>query len=188
MISPEALGKGMAILVGSFGMEIDEARIETYRLVLSPFLTDEEWIEGVAHAAAFEKFFPSPSVIREYAQHGLDGQLRLEAADAYDVILDSYERGENIDRREIEGRYGKASADAFMAAGGSRDFAWCEPKDQPFRRKRFLEGYTSAVREDDAQRLLPAGSQKALPERGESSFVSALDALKRIEEEECEPF
>jgi len=63
--------------------------------------------------------------------------------------------------REVLQVVGRAAMEAFTAAGGHRAFAWCEPDDEPFRRKAFVEAWIDVVEQEPAL-ALPDGETRGL--------------------------
>jgi hypothetical protein len=178
MISRRAMAEGMALLASAFGEEVDAARMEAYRVVLSPLLEDEAWLRAVRLACAREHYFPRPARLREYAQAGDVDRLRIEVARAYQAVLDcgTYTPNGTVWLfRTIEQRLGPAAAEAFVAAGGSGAFAMCSPSDEPFRLKRFVEAYTLAAQQG-VERLLPGSRQRSAlgPGRIETEVLTRL--------------
>jgi hypothetical protein len=76
--------------------------------------------------------------------------------EAYEDILSLFELGQGAGMAGyIREKWGQAVMLAFVAAGGPRAFAWCEPRDEPFRRKAFVEAFQEAL-ENNPHLALPA--------------------------------
>jgi len=95
----------------------------------------------------------------------LDG----EAITAYERVLSAGRytaEGTTWSFREVLERCGRASAEAFLEAGGHNAFAstWRESD----RRERFVAAYVAAARSEPAARLLPCGP-------GEAKAITAGD-------------
>lgn len=159
MIDRTALASGLHALGAIYGREIKPDMLEVYASVLDAHMTTEEFQKGVQRALSEEKWFPAPAtLIRLGCRQTVPS---VAAAQVYAEILDSYESGVPINRKAIEEKYGKAAADAFMTAGGSVAFEWCDPGDRPFRLKRFVEAFSEVAARDPVA-LLPAGETKLL--------------------------
>ena len=163
MIDLERFRKGMEILGAAFNREITAELSEAFARVLSPRLDTTGWERAVTRVLEAESFFPAPAVLLRYGR--AEGAAEARAAEVYERILASFEAGCALGPREVRERFGEAALDAFVAAGGSRAFAWCEPKDAPFRFKRFLDAWMEVV-EQAPERALPTGDSCGLLDTG----------------------
>ena len=113
-------------------------------------------------------------------RYGLaEGLPQARAVEIYDAIVGDFESARAGGPREISERYGTAAMEAFCAAGGYRAFSWCEPRDEPFRRKAFVEGWVDTVGQDPSFALPSGDKPKALPE-GDPPKAEASVLLSRI--------
>jgi hypothetical protein len=157
----EDMAKGLALLSTAFGRQLTGELVEVYHGVVGPRLDAPQWERAVRRVLEAESFFPPPAVLLRY---GLAGGLpEARAVEVYDRIVGDFESGREAGPRDIREQYGTAAAEAFCAAGGTRAFAWCEPRDEPFRRKAFVEGWVETVGQDPWY-ALPAAPATALPE------------------------
>lgn len=160
MIDVRAFGDGMRQLGAVFNRQITDYVLEVYGGFLSPRLSTEQWAHSVKRAIESEQFFPPVSVLLRYGAG--DRGLSAAAGDAYLRIVEAFERGQELGFRDVREKFGSAAADAFLAAGGSRRFAWCEPSDEPFRLKDFRAAYVEAAEVDPIAALPAAEIHKRL--------------------------
>ena len=161
MIELREMATGMAALAVAFNREVDAHVAEVYHTVLGPRLDAAGWQRAVRRALEAESFFPPPAVLLRYGAS--EGLPQARAVEFYDAIVSCFERGEGLGPSEVTARYGTAAMEAFCAAGGNRAFAWCEPRDEPFRRKAFVQGWVETVAVDPALALPPGEAKLALP-------------------------
>jgi hypothetical protein len=153
-MTDQAFAKGMSLLGILPGYQPSPELLEAYHLVLGE-LSDAQWRLAVARALRQEKFFPPPSKLLDYANEN-PNQLAM-AAKIYEEIVGHYEAGSMFSPRQVGEVYGIAARDAFIAAGGVRAFGWCEPKDEPFRRRDFVKAWQETARIDPSLMLPPGG-------------------------------
>jgi hypothetical protein len=176
VIDLDAFEDGMRKLGRVFAREMSKGVLDAFAEVLAPRLSTEQWRKAVARAIEAETFFPPPAVLLRYGAD--DRGLAAAAGDAYTKIVRCYEQGQELGYRQVEERFGHAAAEGFIAAGGSRRFAWCEPEDEPFRLKDFRAAYVEQAEVDPISALPPGEPVKALPDKTEAKgFVSAIAAL-----------
>lgn len=174
----EDMAKGLALLSTAFNRTLTDELAEVYHGVVGPRLDAPQWERAVRRCLEAESFFPPPAVLLRY---GLaDGLPQARAVEVYDSIVGNFESGREAGPRVIGEWYGTAAMEAFCAAGGHRAFAWCEPRDEPFRRKAFVEGWVETVSQDPAFALPPGEEVKALPE-GDPSKTEAATILAQLE-------
>jgi len=154
MLEKAEIAKGLALLSTAFNRVLTPEVVRLYREVISPKLDAQQWERAVKRALEAESFFPPPAVLLRYG--AADGSPRARALEFYDRIIRHYESGDELGPREVRERYGDAAMDAFVAAGGSRAFSWCEPKDEPFRRRDFANAWVEVV-EQEPKAALAAG-------------------------------
>jgi hypothetical protein len=148
------MAAGLAALGVAFNREVTPQLAEVYHGVVGPMLDEQQWERAVRRALQSESYFPAPAVLLRY---GLaDGAPQARAIEVYDRIVREFESGRDPGPRDVQERYGDAAMEAFVSAGGSRAFSWCEPSGEPFRRKAFVEGWLETV-EQDPDRALPSG-------------------------------
>jgi len=156
----------MALLSTAFNRALTAELVEVYHGVLGPRLETAEWERAVRRVLEVESFFPPPAVLLRYGR--ADGAPQVQAITAYDEIVSAFEGGQPVGPREVCERYGEAAMEAFVSAGGSRAFAWCEPRDEPFRRKAFLEAWLDTTDQLPERALPPAKDMPRLPYRDDS--------------------
>ena len=162
MIGSREMAAGLAALGVAFNREVTPQVAEVYHGVIGPRLGAAQWQRAVRRCLEAESFFPAPAVLLRY---GLaDGVPQARAVEIYDAIVSHFETADGLGPRDVAKLYGTAAMEAFCAAGGHRAFAWCEPRDEPFRRKAFVEGWVETATQDP-RLALPAGEERdALPE------------------------
>jgi hypothetical protein len=166
------MAKGMALLSTAFNRALTDELVEVFHGVIGARLDAQQWERAVRRTLDCETFFPPPAVLLRY---GLaEGAPEARAVEFYERIVEHYEAGETVDPREISERYGTAAVEGFLAAGGSRAFAWCEPASEPFRRKAFIEAWLETVEQEPARALPPA----AAPSSVEASEIVRQIAAK----------
>ncbi len=139
----EDTAKGMALLSTVFNRALTAELVEVYHGVLGAKLEAPQWEHSVRRALEAESFFPPPAVLLRYALQ--DGAPQARAVEVYERILRHYESGEQLGPREVRERYGEAAMEAFVSAGGTRAFSWCEPASIPFRTKAFIEAWVDVT-------------------------------------------
>jgi hypothetical protein len=159
VIELRMMAAGLAALGAAFNREVTPQIADVYHGVIGPKLTEAQWQRAVRRALEAETFFPPPSALLRYGQ--ADGAPQARAAEVYDRLVSHYERGDNLGPREVLEKYGDAAMEAFVAAGGTRAFSWCEPSGEPFRRKAFIEAWID-VTDQDPLRALPSGERPRL--------------------------
>lgn len=156
MIDIRTMAAGLAALGAAFNREVTPQVAEVFHGVIGPNLSAEQWGKAVKRALECESFFPAPAVLLRYGQS--DGAPAARAAEVYERILREYECGRHLGPRDVDEQFGAAAMEAFVAAGGTRAFEWCEPDDAPFRLKRFVDAWLETT-EQEPSRALPAGEQ-----------------------------
>jgi hypothetical protein len=124
-------------------------------------LGNDDWSRCVMEACRRDDgpFLPTPAKLRAYGGHVLQkGDSSERAQQMYDEIVDAYERGRRYGPNSITTDFGRAACRAFTSAGGDHAFSWCEPRNEPFRRKAFVDAFVEMIEADPA--LMPP----ALPE------------------------
>jgi hypothetical protein len=168
MIELRMMAGGLAALGAAFNREIRPEVAEVYHQVLGPRLDADDWARAVKRCLENETFFPPPAVLLRYGLR--EGVPEARAVEDYQAILGSFEDGQPMGPREIRERFGEAAMEAFVAAGGTRAFSWCEPRDEPFRRKAFVEAWTE-VEDQDPALALPAGDSGHITEGSNVDLV-----------------
>lgn len=162
MIDLEAFAEGMGKLGAAFNRPLTEAMLTVFGGVLSPRLSTEQWAHAVTRAIESESYFPPPAVLLRYGAG--DRGLAAAAGDAYQAIVDLFERGKHLGWRDVRERFGHAAAEAFIAAGGSKAFEWCEPTNLPFRLRDFKQAFVEQAEVDPIGALPPGTEPKKLKE------------------------
>lgn len=153
------MARGMAFLSTAFNRQLTDELVAVYHAVVGAKLDTAQWERAVRRALEAETFFPPPAVLLRY---GLaDGSPQARAVEAYNRILAEFEAGRPMGPREVLDVVGRSAMEAFVAAGGHRAFVWCEPDDEPFRRKAFVEAWID-VTEQEPKAALPGGEDRRL--------------------------
>lgn len=159
MIDVKAFKAGMDKLGVAFNRALTKELLDLFGGVISPRLSTEQWLHAVKRAIESEQFFPSPAVLLRYGAG--DRGLSAAAGEAYVCIVGEFEQGHRLGYRDVREKYGQAAADAFLAAGGTRRFEWCEPSDEPFRLRDFRDAFVERA-EVDPISALPVGQEAKL--------------------------
>lgn len=131
-------------------------RAKVYEMGLRE-LSDAELQKAVELAVGACKWFPVPVELKELVRPKVASKAALarSAEAAYDYVLSSYMAGAHQNVNALRTALGEPAAHAFLAAGGSSIFEWCEPgQDQAFRQKRFIEAYLLHAEAEEQQKLL----------------------------------
>lgn len=159
MLTRGEMAKGLALLSTAFNRALTDEVVVVYHAVVGQRLDLAQWERAVRRSLEAEVFFPPPAVLLRY---GLaDGSPQARAVEAYERILAEFEAGRPMGPREVLDVVGRSAMEAFVAAGGHRAFVWCEPDDEPFRRKAFIEAWID-VTEQEPQAALPEGDARRL--------------------------
>jgi hypothetical protein len=167
MIDEARFATGMHALGAAFNRVVTGDVLHVYLEVLGARLDDAAWDRAYRRALEAETFFPPPSVLLRYGLCDATPPTAL-AGHAYAAIVAAFEDGRSLGYRDVLDSQGRAAAEAFVAAGGNRAFAWCEPASEPFRRRDFLQAYVEQV-EADPILALPPGKEAAQLPPGEST-------------------
>src|SRR6185295_18405846 len=135
-----------ALLSTAFNRGLTPEVVQLYHGVIGPKLDAQQWERAVQRSLEAESFFPPPAVLLRYG--AADGSAQARALEFYDRILRHYESGDELGPREVRERYGTAAMEAFVAAGGTRAFSWCEPASEPFRRRDFANAWVEMVEQE----------------------------------------
>jgi hypothetical protein len=164
VIDIRMMAAGMAALGAAFNREISPQVAEVFHGVVGAKLTAEQWERAVRRSLESEMFFPTPAALLRY---GLaDGSLAAKAGEVVAAIVRSFEQGKPLGPRDVRERFGTAAMEAFVAAGGTRAFEWCEAGNEPFRLKTFRESFVE-VAEVDPRMALPTGDEPRQIEAGD---------------------
>lgn len=178
-MSREEVAAGLAVLGAAFNREITADVARVFHGVLGQRLEAEQWERAVRRALECESFFPPPAVLLRYGE--ADGAPQARAVEVYERVVRDYECGRHLGPREVEEQYGAAAMEAFVSAGGTRAFDWCDPDDEPFRRKAWVEAWIETT-EQDPSRALPAGEAKRIGSGPTLVRVPKAEAAKIIGE------
>ena len=175
MIELARFKAGLHALCVAFNREPSADLAQVYYGAIGGKLTLAQWEAAVRRAVEEETFFPPVKVLLRYGLAGTASPAAL-AGGAYDAILSAFEAGRTLSPPAVEEQYGLAARDAFMAAGGARAFEWCEPRDEPFRRKRFSEAFVEQAERSPALALPGGGDER----HGELSRAEARELVSGI--------
>lgn len=171
-------------------------RVMDYATVISPLLTNEQWMRAVKHCLTTCKFFPAPAELLEPSKTEREARAVETAAIAWELLLaagDYHPSGTRWSRRSIEAKLGPAVGVAFETCGGQNAIAWMEADEREWVRKRFVEAYIEHVRfkplealpEPERARALaqkPTLALPAPPDEGEMTADEARAFVKQLEE------
>lgn len=88
MIDKDTFARGMGVLGGAFGREVDGAVAVEYFRVLSAELSTAEFEEAVRLTIATERFWPSPAVLLSKIRETLEETAARELRDVQALIRD----------------------------------------------------------------------------------------------------
>jgi hypothetical protein len=164
MLTVESMAEGLTALSVAFNRPITRDVGRIYHGVLGAKLDEQQWERAVRRSLEAETFFPPPAVLLRY---GLaDVSLPAKAGEVCAAIVRSFEQGKPLGPRDVREKFGTAAMEAFVAAGGTRAFEWCEAGNEPFRLKTFRESFIE-VAEVDPRMALPAGDEQRQIEAGD---------------------
>lgn len=145
MASKEALARGFATLATAYPAQpLTQERMDLFAAVCRD-LSDDEWLAAVEDVVGSPReFFPPPGVVLQAAK--TKGRRMIATGSrVYADIVEAFELGMPLGPRDVRLQWGEAAEEAFVSAGGHRSFAWCELRNEPFRRKAFLKAFEDAV-------------------------------------------
>jgi hypothetical protein len=180
MLDREVFAKGVKILAENYGKDPSQEMVSVWYSVLSD-LSADEWQQAIRECVCRERFWPNAAVLYGYAKpNEAEPIVRAanvtKAQEIYEDIVDRYERGQHLGPRNVSELWGRAAMDAYAAAGGDAAFAWCEPRNEPFRRKAFIDAF-SEVATADPQTMVPM-----LPPSIEDAFALKPGEAKKLSE------
>jgi len=167
MISDAVFITGMGQLAGAFGREIDGPVSLMYHSLLSPHLTDEQFVDAVTRTIGSEKFWPPPALILEKA--GVSPQQRSEGA--LRIVNDALFQhgGYRFLPAAISTAWDAPTWAAIRAVGGLKEITLCTEEDWPKLQAKFRRAYEAAI--------APKG--KALPS-GEKTQQQVVDLVRSV--------
>jgi hypothetical protein len=154
MIDKAVFAAGMGQLGGAFGREVDGAVSAMYYSVLSPHLSDEQFVDAVKQVCGTETFWPAPAVILETA--GVSPQQRSEGAlrAVNDALLEH--GGYRFLPAAISQSWDAATWAAIKEIGGLKEITECTHERWPKLQARFRRAYEAAFALKPA---LPSGEK-----------------------------
>lgn len=158
--------KGMAALCENFSREQTPSLVELFWGSLSQ-LTDDEWARAMSQSIGNDEFFPTVARLLRYARPQkpeavVRSENKARAQEVYEQIIDAFEGGRPLSSAKVEAEFGYAAKVAFGAAGGHGAFAWCDPRNEPFRRKAFIEAFEEVgTVQPEAMAALPSAEPVA---------------------------
>lgn len=159
-MTPEAFGRGLAVLATTFGAQLSEAQVRIYRQALAD-LPEEDFERACAILVRTwrrtrEEWFPWPSTIRRAAAPHTD--LQAEAVRAFELVAHSSTytpQGPQWSAARIGDLAGGAALEAYWAAGGADAFTTQQSEGKrEWLRKRFTEAYVAAREAERSGRSL----------------------------------
>jgi hypothetical protein len=143
MIDKEVFAQGMGQLAGAFGREVDGPVSKMYHQVLSPHLTDAQFVEAVTRTVASETFWPSPATILEKA--GVSPQQRSEGV--LRMVNDALFKhgGFKFLPTEISMAWDTATWAAIREVGGLAAITNCTEEKWPAMQRKFQRAYEAAT-------------------------------------------
>jgi len=144
MPSDDALAAGFALMATAWtNQPMSQERMDLFAQVCKD-MTDREWATAIEKALKSEReFAPPPGVILNLGLPSVGPSVRAEAL--HEAIMSVFEGGQRLGPRDVRERWGVAAEAAFIVAGGTRAFEWCQPDGLPFRRKAFVATFCEAV-------------------------------------------
>jgi hypothetical protein len=147
------MAAGLAALGAAFNREVTPQVAKIYHGVLGAKLNPEQWERAVRRSLESEAFFPPPAVLLRFG--AANGAPQARALEVYERVVNVFESGHYIGPRDVDQIFGGAALEAFVAAGGTRAFRECELRDEPFRRKAWLEAWLETTEQDPTRGILP---------------------------------
>lgn len=154
MIDKEVFAQRMGLLTARIGRELDPPVFAEYYRELSPALTSEQFIAATALVFrtwnAEYRNWPSPQQLIESIVPV--AQPTLSALEAFEAVLAAMHPHKSHPEQIIAIQtLGAAALRAFRASGGFREFSGATEDAIPWLRKRFVEAYTAACQNADAE-------------------------------------
>lgn len=147
MIDRAQFAKVMGVFADRLGRALAPATAEEYYLALSLALTTEAFVAGARVVFRTHQFntWPAPSQFINAAKP--EPEDTLLAAEAFEAALDIMgdSRVPLMTRKAQVEALGPATARAFRAAGGIREFQMVLLDQVPWLRNRFVEAYEAAT-------------------------------------------
>lgn len=144
MIDKAVFAEGMGQLGGAFGREIDGPVSRMYYAILSPALSNEQWVEAVTETVKTERFWPSPAVLLEKA--GKDEESRSQLA--FRTVADALNAhgGYRFLPAEVSQSWDAATWAGIKEIGGLREITECTERNWPSLVRRFTKAYQDALK------------------------------------------
>lgn len=144
MISKAVFAEGMGQLGGAFGREIDEPVTRMYYAILSPAMSNEQFVAAVTETVSTERFWPSPAVLLEKAGKDSEAQAQI----AFRVVADALNThgGYRFLPTTISQSWDAPTWAGIKAIGGLREITECTERNWPSLVRRFTKAYQDATK------------------------------------------
>jgi hypothetical protein len=169
--------KVMGVFADRLGRALAPATAEEYYLALSLALTTEEFVAGARVVFRTHQYNTWPAPIQFIRAANPLPENNLLAAEAFEAALEimSDSRVPMLTRKAQVDALGPATARAFRAAGGVRDFQLVLLDQIPWLRNRFVEAYEAAASDESkAEHALSAGVPHATLDPRVGAMVKQL--------------
>jgi hypothetical protein len=143
MIDKQIFLEGMGQLGGAFGRVIDGPVQRMYYALLSPKMTNEQFVAAVKETASTERFWPSPAVILEKAGADAETQAQL----AWRTITDALNAhgGYRFLPATVSQAWDAPTWAGLKAIGGLREITECTERRWPGLVRDFCKAYQDAL-------------------------------------------
>lgn len=160
MIDRLQFAKVMGVFADKIGRALAPATAEEYYLALSLALTTDEFVAGARVVFRTHEFNTWPAPIQFIRAAKPEPEDTLLAAEAFEQALEIMgdSRVPIMTRKAQVEALGPATARAFRAAGGVREFQMVLLDQVPWLRNRFVDAYEAATSDEaKAEHALAAG-------------------------------
>lgn len=160
MIDRPQFAKVMGVFADRIGRALAPATAEEYYLALSLALTTEEFVVGARIVFRTHQFNTWPAPIQFINAAKPEPEDTLMAAEAFEQALEIMgdSRVPLMTRKAQVEALGPATARAFRAAGGIREFQTVLLDQVPWLRNRFVDAYEAATSDEaKASHAIAAG-------------------------------
>ena len=150
----------MGVFADRLGRALAPATAEEYYLALSLALTTEEFVAGARVVFRTHQFNTWPAPMQFIHAAKPEPEDTLLAAEAFEHTLEIMgdSRVPLMTRKAQVEALGPATARAFRAAGGIREFQMVLLDQVPWLRNRFMDAYEAATSDESkAEHALAAG-------------------------------
>jgi len=185
VIDHGAFAEGLTRIGVACRTEVTEPMFSVYFDAVAPQTTAGEWSQfatAVVAAGRWEHFPSVRAILDALCEYRGQRVPEAEAIEAYERVIAAAnwtpEAGASWNYRDVLTRCGRASAEAFLAAGGHNGFVSCW--DEVKRRTAFVRGYATAVRDDPSTQLLPAAAVPQLPPGDDGQHHTPPDEARAL--------